>query len=91
MGSTDTKSDLQNGPSRHDPDGRALARADRNEALNEDRIASAFHEAYERLAPGFGYKTRDASAVPWEDVPNDNKRLMRAVVTDLLNQGVIRS
>jgi hypothetical protein len=72
-------------------EGRALAAADRDEALNQDRIASAFHEAYERLAPRYGYKTREASAVPWEDVPNDNKRLMRAVVGDLLNKGVIGS
>lgn len=71
-------------------EGRALAAADRDAALCEERIARAFHEAYERLAPQFGYKTREASVVPWKLVPNDNKRLMRAVASDLLNKGVIR-
>lgn len=54
-----------------------------------EQIAQAFHESYERQAPEFGYKTREASAVPWEDVPEDNKRLMQAVVIDLLEHGVI--
>jgi hypothetical protein len=70
-------------------EGRALAAADRDAALREDYIASRFHEAYERLAPRYGYKTRDASAVPWDDVPDANRRLMRAVVRDLINQGVV--
>src|SRR5207253_2058401 len=34
---------------------------------------------YERLAPSFGYQTRKASAVPWSEVPEANKRLMVAV------------
>jgi hypothetical protein len=54
-----------------------------------ERIARAFHESYERQAPDHGYKTRDASAVPWEDVPAANKALMVAVVSDLLARGVI--
>jgi hypothetical protein len=53
-------------------------------------IAQAFHETYERLAPDFGYKTREASAVEWPDVPENNRGLMIAVVTDLVNRGVIR-
>lgn len=48
-----------------------------------ERMASRFHEAYERLAPEFGYKTRDESAVSWEDVPEDNKQLMIAVATEV--------
>lgn len=71
-------------------DARALATADREEALRLDRIASAFHETYERLAPQFGYSTREQSAVPWAEVPNNNKRLMRATVRDLLDKGIIR-
>lgn len=55
-----------------------------------DDIARAFHEAYERLAPTFGYRTRDASAVPWEDVPEDNKNLMRATVRVLHENGTLR-
>ena len=51
-------------------------------ATNEE-LAQAFHEAYERLAPVFNYKTRDESAVAWEDVPENNKRLMVAVVSEV--------
>jgi hypothetical protein len=59
-------------------------------AAQAERIARAFHESYERQAPEFGYRTREASAKPWEDVPADNKALMIAVVTDLLSRAVIR-
>ncbi|MEU4410735.1 hypothetical protein AB0F88_40045 [Streptosporangium sp. NPDC023963] len=54
-----------------------------------ENVARAFHEAYERLAPKFNYKTREASAVPWEDVPAANKNLMIAVVDSLLTDGLI--
>jgi hypothetical protein len=54
-------------------------------------VARAFHEAYERLAPSFGYQTREASARPWADVPEQNKLLMTAVAADLLAAGVIRA
>lgn len=54
-----------------------------------ERIAREFHHTYEALAPSFGYETREASAVPWEQVPEQNRRLMRAVVADLLGRGVI--
>lgn len=54
-----------------------------------EQVAQAFHEAYERLAPDFGYKTREASAKPWADVPEQNKSLMIAVVQSLLDSGVI--
>lgn len=49
-----------------------------------ERIARRFHEAYERLAPEHGYETRKASAVAWEDVPENNKALMRATVAALI-------
>lgn len=49
-----------------------------------DAIARAFHENYERLAPQHGYETREASAVPWLEVPQANKTLMRSVVRSLL-------
>ncbi len=48
-----------------------------------ETVARQFHEAYERLAPSFGYKTREASAVPWERVPEDNRRLMIAVAGEV--------
>lgn len=67
---------------------------ERREAF-EDRmeeaeaIARAFHEKYEALAPRFAYKTREASAVPWEEVPTQNKALMVGVVAELLQNGII--
>ena len=42
-----------------------------------------FHEAYERLAPEFGYRTREESAVPWERVPARNRDLMTATVGEV--------
>jgi hypothetical protein len=43
-------------------------------------FARALHDAYERLAPEFGYETRKESAVPWDEVPEANRRLMVAAV-----------
>lgn len=54
-----------------------------------EHIASEFHRAYESLAPSHGYETREASAKPWEDVPDQNKGLMIAVVAQLLKDRVI--
>lgn len=51
--------------------------------LTPESVAAAFHETYERLAPSFGYDTRQASAVPWEDVPEPNKSLMVAVAGEV--------
>ena len=45
-----------------------------------------FHETYERLAPTFGYETRPESAVPWDQVPEQNRELMVAVCAELLGQ-----
>jgi hypothetical protein len=49
------------------------------EAVTDEGLARLFHETYERLAPSFNYQTRKASAVPWADVPPNNKALMIAV------------
>lgn len=49
-----------------------------------DELARQFHEAYERLAPEFGYETRKESAKPWTEVPEQNKQLMRAVMVDVM-------
>lgn len=64
--------------------GRALTS---EEIVKAARIARRFHETYEELAPVFGYKTREESAVPWEDVPDRNKRLMVATVRKLIATG----
>jgi len=53
-------------------------------------LAKLFHETYERLAPQFNYKTRVESAVPWEDVPENNRKLMIAVCEELLSTGQVR-
>lgn len=48
------------------------------------RMARAFHEAYEKLAPRFGYKTREESAVSWAEVPEANRELMIATCSLVL-------
>jgi hypothetical protein len=55
-----------------------------------ERIAKAFHETYERLAPAYDYRTRKASAVPWEEVPEQSRDLMVATVGALLADDLIR-
>jgi len=53
-------------------------------APDAEAIARLFHEAYERLAPAFGYETREATRRPWEQVPERNKRLMVAATAEVL-------
>lgn len=48
-----------------------------------ETLAQRFHEAYERLAPEYGYETRPDSAVPWNDVPEQNRALMVAVCREM--------
>lgn len=52
-------------------------------------IARRFHEVYEDLAKLFDYETREASAKPWDEVPENNRHLMIAVVGELLLDRVI--
>lgn len=47
-------------------------------------LAKDFHATYERLAPGFGCKTQEASAKPWSEVPANNRNLMIATAKDIL-------
>ena len=54
-----------------------------------DIIARHFHETYERLAPEFGYETRQESRTDWSKVPPENKALMVAVTQELLDKGLI--
>lgn len=54
-----------------------------------DWVASQFHAVYEQIAIDLGYETRRDSAVPWEDVPDLNKNLMRQTVARLLTRDVI--
>jgi hypothetical protein len=54
-----------------------------------EKVASVFHQFYEELAPKFGYETRQESAVPWEQVPENNRNLMIATTYALLDGGWI--
>lgn len=49
-----------------------------------EAVAKAFHEAYERLAPRYGYQTRHESRVPWAEVPASNRALMIATAREVL-------
>lgn len=51
-----------------------------------EALAERFHVHYERLAPEHGYETRKASAVPWEQVPERNRRLMIATCAAVLRE-----
>ena len=53
------------------------------EELEPNALAKKFHEAYERLAPSFQYKTRKETAVSWDDLPINNKALMIAVCREI--------
>jgi hypothetical protein len=55
--------------------------------MTPEELARRFHETYENLAPLYGYKTREATAVQWEDVPEPNKSLMIAVAAAVLGGG----
>ena len=52
--------------------------------MDAEQLAKLFHEVYEELAPKFNYETRKASAKPWADVPENNKKLMIAVAERIL-------
>lgn len=52
-------------------------------------VARSFHEVYEELAPTHGWKTQERSQVPWNDVPEGNRKLMVATVDRLIDDGVI--
>jgi hypothetical protein len=54
--------------------------------MTAEELARFFHETYERLAPQFQYETREDSAVPWDEVPDDNKRLMIATAAEVLRK-----
>lgn len=54
-----------------------------------EQVARAFLETYERLAAEHRYSTREASAKPWAEVPEDNRSLMVATVQELLDQRVV--
>lgn len=56
----------------------------------EADIAEAFHDSYERLAPEFGQRTSEEIAVPWLEVPENERNLMIATAKDLIDRGIIQ-
>jgi hypothetical protein len=54
--------------------------------MTAEELARFFHETYERLAPQYQYETREESAVPWDEVPEDNKALMIATAAEVLRK-----
>lgn len=67
------------------PSPEGLAASTCWETCEPEALAQRFHETYERLAPSFGYETRKASAVAWNEVPENNRKLMIAVCAELLS------
>ena len=61
-----------------DADGKAKA------FLESKALAQAFHEAYERLAPEFGYETREETRQ--FDPESPNGRLMLAVCDEIIGR-----
>lgn len=51
-----------------------------------DQVAEYFHRMYERLAPEFGYKTKEESRVPWENIAPNHRQLMRAVAAEVMKE-----
>ena len=53
-------------------------------------IAMKFHETYERLSVEYGWKSQESCQVSFEELPEENRKLMLAVVrevcTPLLNK-----
>jgi hypothetical protein len=56
--------------------------------LDAEGLARLFHETYEKLAPQYGYETREESRTDWQDVPDNNKQLMIATCRELLSKGI---
>lgn len=52
-------------------------------------VARRFHEMYEELAPLVGYATRPESVVPWDQVPEANRKLMVMTINRLVGEGTI--
>ena len=60
------------------------AERERRGSSSPEDIARRFHDAYERLAPQFGYSTRPESRREWDELPQNLRDLMIAVVRNVL-------
>lgn len=45
-----------------------------------EALAKRFHDAYEALAPSHNWQTQERSRKPWDEVPEENRKLMVATV-----------
>lgn len=70
---------------------RFNALPDRQREGIADILAAAFHQTYEDFAPEYGYETRPESRKAWGEVPEQNRRLMTAVVKSLLERGLLET
>jgi hypothetical protein len=61
-----------------------LVAADMEKHPSPVELARRFHNAYEDLAPFYGHKAREAGALPWDGVPDQNRRLMIATAAQVL-------
>lgn len=55
-----------------------------------EALAAAFHRLYEGIAPCFGYETRQETAVPFDQIPANNRALMITVCKILIDNDVVR-
>lgn len=59
--------------------------------MTTEELARKMHETYERLAPQFGWETQKRSQKPWEEVPEENKKLMVAVISEVFTEEAIKA
>ena len=59
---------------------------DCTKGITPEELAQWFHEVYQELAPAFNYQTREESAKPWNQVPENNRALMVAVCAEILRR-----
>lgn len=65
----------------------SIAEAAFQKSMPEARaLAERLHEAYERMAPAFGYETREESRKAWPEVPIRNRALMVISVADVIDK-----
>ncbi len=49
------------------------------------KLAKFMHERYEKYVYIFGWNTQEKTKVPFEDLPEENKKTMLAVARDILS------
>lgn len=57
-----------------------------------EAIARHFHDTYERLGPSFGWETQESARdKDFDELPQSNRDLMIATITELLEGGAIEA